>query len=176
MPRRCASPFARWPANGRTAARNGGSTLPAAVNWSLACRAPDVIGEIVDKLLTEIPERRGAQRQDVQREVEAALALGAALPDDLPGSLRLRAHRFIRGGWQFHRCISPTCGRIYPMGETQCACGPPDSASLPLPQLRGDYLRLFGNPATGPLRSVRWTGRFGTPGLRLSTARSSGCA
>ncbi len=120
--------------------------------WLVA--RPMSIGQIVDKLLTEIPERRGAQRQDVQREVEAALALGAALPDDLPGSLRLRAHRFIRGGWQFHRCISPTCGRIYPMGETQCACGHQTAPLYLCRNCGADYLRLFGNPATGPLRSV----------------------
>ena len=85
-------------------------------------------------------------------EVEAALTIGAALPDGTPGALRLRAHRFIRGGWQFHRCLNPDCGKLYPMGEEKCSVCHYDTAPLYLCRNCGaDYLRLVGDPEA-PLR------------------------
>jgi hypothetical protein len=65
---------------------------------------------------------------------------------------RLRAHRFIRGGWQFHRCINPDCGKLYPMGEEKCSACHYDTAPLYLCRNCGaDYLRLVGDP-DAPLR------------------------
>ena len=115
-------------------------------------RQPLSVSQLVDKVHTEIPERVHASRPQVEAEVEAALAAGAALPDGTPAALRLRAHRFIRGGWHFHRCINPACGRVYPMGEERCSeCGY-QTAPLHLCRNCGaDYLQLAGNPLDGPL-------------------------
>jgi replicative superfamily II helicase/very-short-patch-repair endonuclease len=117
--------------------------------WLIA--APMSTAQIVRRVQTEVPERRDANEADLRHEIEAALMLGAALPDAVPGALRLRVHRFIRGGWRFHRCIEPTCGRLYPMGEERCECG---AFTAPLYLCRNcgaDYLRLVGNPDQ-PLR------------------------
>jgi hypothetical protein len=113
---------------------------------------PMSTGQIVHRLLAEVPERHGANPDALTREVEAVLLAGSALPDGTPGSLRLRAHRLIRGGWQFVRCVDPACGRIYPMGQPACACG---RATAPLFLCRNcgaDYLRLSGDPASGQMR------------------------
>lgn len=115
-------------------------------------RAPMSLDQIVSRVCTDVVERRNTDPGLVRNEVQAALALGAALPDGLPGSLRLRVHRFIRGGWRFHRCIDPACGRLYPMGETQCACGRPTAPLYVCRNCGADYLRLVGDPQAGPLR------------------------
>ena len=84
------------------------------------------------------------------------MTLGAALPDGTPGALRLRAHRFIRGGWKFHRCVNPDCGRLYPMGEERC--GAVNHLTAPLYLCRNcgaDYLRLTGDLDAEPLRAQR---------------------
>jgi hypothetical protein len=114
--------------------------------------APLSISRLIEQLRSEVPARQSARDAALHREVEAALLVGAALPDGVPGALRLRAQRFIRGGWRFHRCVHPACGRLYPMGEERCGCG---HATAPLYLCRNcgaDYLRLVGNPAEGPLR------------------------
>lgn len=98
----------------------------AGVLWKLhelLTQKPLSIEGIVESILDRVPERRGADRAAVRREVEAALVVGAALPDGTPGALRLRTHRFLRGGWRFHRCVDPVCGKVYAKGEEQCACG-----------------------------------------------------
>ena len=118
--------------------------------WLVA--QPLSVDQIVQKVLAEVPERRGSASEAVAREVEAVLLAGSALPDGTPGVLRLRAHRLIRGGWKFVRCIDPACGRIYPMGQPSCACG---RATAPLFLCRNcgaDYLRLSGDPAAGQMR------------------------
>lgn len=102
------------------------SVSHGAILWKLndlLARRPMSMSGIVDKLLEEIPARNGADPHVLRGEVEAALVAGAALPDGTVGALRLRAHRFVRGGWRFHRCIDPACGRLYPMGEERCRCG-----------------------------------------------------
>jgi hypothetical protein len=94
----------------------------------------------------------------LRREIEAVLSIGAALPDGTPGALRLRAHRFLRGGWRFHRCLNPACGRLFPMGEERCACG---HLTAPLYLCRAcgaDYVRLVGDPLGGPLRAIAGSG------------------
>ena len=98
----------------------------AGILWTLnelLARRPMSVSQIVEHIRREIPARAGSDPDAVRREVETALVLGAALPDGTPGALRLRAHRFIRGGWRFTRCVDPACGRLYPMGEEQCECG-----------------------------------------------------
>ncbi len=114
--------------------------------------SPLSLGQIVERVQQEIPERRGADGEQVRREVEAALIVGAALPDGVPGALRLRAHRFIRGGWRFHRCVNPSCGRLYPMGEERCDCGYPTAPLYLCRNCGADYLRFVGDHELGPLR------------------------
>ena len=113
--------------------------------WLIA--RPMSASQIVAQLKAEVPERKDAADEQLRAEVEAALTIGAALPDGTPGALRLRAHRFIRGGWQFHRCINPACGKLYPMGEEKCSACHHDTAPLYLCRNCGaDYLRLVGDP------------------------------
>ena len=81
------------------------------------------VGQLVGRVRDEVQERHNWPEEDVRHEVELALSLGAALPEGVPAALQLRAHRFIRGGWQFHRCVDPACGKLYPMGEEECECG-----------------------------------------------------
>lgn len=119
----------------------------------LLIRKPMSVGQIVGAIQQNVPERKETPVEDIRTEVEAALALGAALPDGVAGSLRLRAHRFIRGGWKFHRCVNPQCGKLYPMGEEKCSVCDHSTAPLYLCRNCGaDYLRMIGNPEKGALR------------------------
>jgi hypothetical protein len=98
----------------------------AGILWTLnalLARRPMSVTQVVAAIREQIPARTGSDPEAVRREVEMALVVGALLPDGTPGALRLRSHRFIRGGWRFTRCVDPDCGRLYPMGEEQCACG-----------------------------------------------------
>jgi hypothetical protein len=107
------------------------------------------LSQIVEQVQSAVPERRHIDPEQVRQEVEAGLVLGAALPDHTPGALRLRAHRFIRGGWRFTRCVDPACGKLHPMGEEQCSCG---STAAPLYLCRScgaDTLR-FSSGEGGP--------------------------
>jgi hypothetical protein len=122
----------------------------------LLARRPLSIEQMVALVREQVPARSDAEHDEVQREVEAALVIGAALPDGTPGALRLRTHRFVRGGWKFFRCVDPNCGRLYPKGEERCACGKP-TAQLCLCRACGiDVLRFKGNedPTTAPLEST----------------------
>lgn len=129
----------------------------AAILWKLGdllARRPLSLTGLVARIRAEVPERRDADETAVRREVEAALVAGAALPDDVPGALRLRTHRFVRGGWRFHRCVDLACGRLYPMGEERCGCG---RATAPLYLCRScgaDTLRFAaeGEPEDAALR------------------------
>lgn len=97
-----------------------------AILWALnrmLTRRPMSVSQIVERIKEEVPERRLAQAAAIRPEVVAALEAGALLPDSMLGNLRLRVHRFIRGGWRFTRCVDPGCGRLYPMGEEKCECG-----------------------------------------------------
>jgi len=114
--------------------------------------APSSLPEVVDWIGTNVPERRDLDRELLGREVIAALMLGAALPDGVAGGLRLRAHRLFRGGWRFHRCVDPNCGRIYPMGEGRCSCGHVTAPLFLCRNCGADYLRFTGDPDTEPLR------------------------
>ncbi len=120
----------------------------AAILWhlnGLLARRPLSVGKITDRVLRDVPERQGAAHEAVRAEVQAALVVGAALPDGTPGALRLRTHRFVRGGWQFYRCVDPKCGRLYPMGQESCSCGM-QTAPLYLCRACGtDTLRFKGD-------------------------------
>jgi hypothetical protein len=58
-------------------------------------KRPMSVSQIVDVLRAEVPQRADRTDSELRAEVEAALVIGAALPDETPGALRLRAHRFI---------------------------------------------------------------------------------
>lgn len=135
----------------------------AAILWTLndlLARRPLSLSGIVATITQQIPERRAAAEPAVRQEVATALVVGAALPDQIPGALRLRTHRFIRGGWHFHRCIDPACGQLYPMGEERCTCGKPTAPLYLCRSCGADALRFSGdpsNPTTLPLEP--YTGR-----------------
>ncbi len=112
-------------------------------------RLPLSVTQLVARVQAEVSGRGQWRPEEVRREVVAALYAGAALPDGTPGALRLRAHRFIRGGWQFHRCVDPACGRLYPMGEDWCTCGQPTAPLYMCRNCGADYLRFVGD-ATQP--------------------------
>ena len=115
-------------------------------------RSPLSVQAIAELVRDEVPERRDFPLDAIRAEVEAVLIAGAALPDDVPGTLRLRAHRMIRGGWKFVRCVDPACGRIYPMGEPDCQCGRRTAPMYLCRSCGADYLRLTGDPEAGQLR------------------------
>lgn len=135
----------------------------AAVLWYLAqvlARRPMSVEQIADMVRADVPSRASSEPDDVRREVEVALSVGAALPPDLPGALRLRTHRFIRGGWRFHRCVDPACGRLYAMGQVTCDCGHAAAPLLLCRSCGADALQLHGpeDPCTGPMEPDRGDG------------------
>ncbi|MFO0761090.1 MAG: protein kinase [Byssovorax sp.] len=101
---------------------------------------------ITSAVLASIPERAGADPAAVTKEIEAALFAGSQI-GDVPGALRLRAHRFLRGGWKFHRCVDPACGRLYARGEESCATCGKDAAPLLLCRACGADALQFRGPA-----------------------------
>jgi replicative superfamily II helicase len=110
-------------------------------------RAPMSLEQLVEHVQAEVPQRKGAPPEAVMEEVHAALLAGTALPDGAPGLLRLRAHRFFRGGWRFHRCLNPQCGHLQPMGEDQCGkCGANTAPLLLCRSCGADYVALEGDP------------------------------
>jgi len=115
-------------------------------------RKPMSVGQIVEAVKSEVPARASLPDDELRREVEAALNIGAALPDGTPGSLRLRVHSFIRGGWQFHRCLDPDCGRLYPMGEQDCECGYQTAPLYLCRNCGAHYLRLIGDESAEELK------------------------
>ena len=120
-------------------------------------RKPMSVGQIVEALKSDVPARENLSADDLRREVEAALNIGAALPEGTPGSLRLRAHSFIRGGWQFHRCLNPECGRLYPMGEQDCECGYQTAPLYLCRNCGAHYLRLVGDDEAENLKPGKVT-------------------
>ena len=148
------SPLALLP-DTRHLAPDTWNLIPYLNRWLI--RQPLSVAQLVARVCAEVPGRAEASPAAVRAEVEAALVVGAALPDGTPGALRLRAHRLIRGGWQFHRCVNPACGRLYPMGETSCAtCGYPTAPLYLCRSCGAHYLRFVGDdpddPSIGPLR------------------------
>ncbi|MBX3436016.1 MAG: DEAD/DEAH box helicase, partial [Planctomycetaceae bacterium] len=110
-------------------------------------RAPLSLEQLAERVLAEVSERKGAVIDEVIDEIHAALLVGTALPDRAPNVLRLRVHRFFRGGWRFHRCLNPKCGHLQPMGEEQCgACGGKTAPLLLCRSCGADYISLEGTP------------------------------
>jgi replicative superfamily II helicase/predicted nucleic acid-binding Zn-ribbon protein len=118
---------------------------------ALLIRKPMSISQLVASLRDEASARRDWPEEQVRREIELALNLGAALPEGTPGSLQLRVHRFIRGGWHFHRCIDPACGKLYPMGEEECECGHRTAPLYLCRDCGADYLRFVGDEEASEL-------------------------
>lgn len=138
---------------------------PAGLKWpdpqfalwlmgDLLARKALSVPQIVDWVITNRDERKGAAPEEVTKEVMGALGFGSALADTDPGALRLRAHRFLRGGWRFHRCLDPKCGRLSAMGEGQCPCGKLTAPLLICRSCGADALHLEGlaDPEKAPLR------------------------
>jgi hypothetical protein len=130
----------------------------------LLARKPLSPTQIVDHVLANAPGATGSEPGAVRQQIEKALLEGSALPDG-PGSLRLRTHRLIRGGWRFHRCLAPECGRLYAMGEGVCSCGRATAPLLICRSCGADALHLVGakdpeaaalQPRTGVTEGVEW--------------------
>ena len=103
------------------------------------------LSQIVDRVKNEVAERADHARGQISTEVESALVIGAALPEEVVGALRLRSHRFVRGGWKFHRCMNPACGKVYPRGEEHCSdCHHPTAPLYLCRNCGADYLRVVG--------------------------------
>ncbi len=124
------------------------SAQQARILWDLndwLSAGPLPVSEMVRHIHSK-PERADWDEDFIRKEVINALRIGAALPEDIPNNLRLRAHRFVRGGWEFHRCINPACGKLFPKGEDQCdKCG---CRTAPLYLCRAcgaDFLRMTGS-------------------------------
>lgn len=115
-------------------------------------RSPLSISQIVEKVKQEITTYSHFTNQQLETEIKTALLVGAALPEGTPAALQLRAHRLIRGGWQFHRCINPTCGKLYPMGEERCDCGYQTAPLYLCRNCGADYLRFAGEATAAPLQ------------------------
>lgn len=92
-------------------------------------RHPLSIEEIVRRLGEE-PGRIDAPKDDLRREIEAALLVGPCLAEAHPLRLRPRVHRFLKGLARFWRCTNPDCGRLMNEGIENCTvCG---ARTLPL--------------------------------------------
>lgn len=111
-------------------------------------KAPLSLDQIIDKVCSDVPARKDADREGVTAEVHAALLAGTALPEETPNILRLRAHRFFRGGWRFHRCLNADCGHLQAMGEDKCSVCQSRTAPLLLCRSCGaDAVVLEGDPS-----------------------------
>lgn len=120
----------------------------AGILWFLAdqlARRPRSVSATAELIRQEISARRDAPVAAIAEEVRTALVVGAALPEDFPGGLRLRAHRFIRGGWRFWRCVDASCGKLHAQGEAKCACGK-QTAPLYLCRSCGAHALRFEGP------------------------------
>ena len=135
------------------------SARKAAILWTLGellRHRPMSLPGIAAAVRASVPERAEADLDAVLAEVRAALHVGAAL-GDTPGALRLRTHRFIRGGWKFHRCLDPACGRLFAKGEAECdQCGRRTAPLLLCRACGADALHMLGaqDPENGALEPM----------------------
>lgn len=137
--------------------------------------APLSLEQLAERVKTEVPQRQAASIEDLIDEVHAALLVGTALPDGAPNVLRLRVHRFFRGGWRFHRCLNPKCGHLQPMGEERCGkCGSNTAPLLLCRSCGADYVALDGVPGD-ELKPAQISQSANQPGwLVYEPARFSG--
>ncbi len=78
---------------------------------------------------------------------------GRLYPTASPAPCGCGQHRFVRGGWKFHRCLNPACGKVYPLGEERCSeCDHPTAPLYLCRSCGADYLRVVGDIEEGPLR------------------------
>ncbi len=117
-------------------------------------RKPMSIPQLIEAAKSEVSQWALWPDEQVGEYIEAAIRIGAVLPDDMPEALRLKVHRLMRGGWQFHRCVNPECGKLYPMGEERCECGERTAPLFLCRNCGADYLRFVGNedPEDEPLK------------------------
>jgi superfamily II DNA/RNA helicase/very-short-patch-repair endonuclease len=102
---------------------------------------PLALDEVATRLGSE-PARAGVAPAELRREVEAALSLGPALPEDADPLLP-RVHRFFRGMPAFFRCVDGECGALSTTGGGDCVeCGAQTRALLLCRTCGQDYLRL----------------------------------
>lgn len=114
-------------------------------------RAPMSLDQLIDSVRAEVPTRKDADPVAIKDELHAALLAGTALPDGVPGLLRLRAHRFFRGGWRFHQCLDTNCRQLQPMGEEVCAvCGYQTAPLLLCRSCGADYVALESQDPEDP--------------------------
>ena len=138
------------PYTGRSTAGHGRDRggAPYRLLWDMnrwLIKRPMSLSQIVERVKSEVAERANTPEAHISTEVESALVIGAALPEEVVGTLRLRSHRFVRGGWMFHRCINPACHKIFPRGEEHCRDCHHQTAPLYLCRNCGaDYLRVVG--------------------------------
>lgn len=108
-------------------------------------RKPMSVGQIIGQVIETVPGRDKWSRGEVGREVALALHIGATVPEEVIGNLKLRAHQFVRGGWQFYRCVDPACGKLYPKAEEHCECGRQTAPLYLCRNCGADYLRFTGD-------------------------------
>jgi replicative superfamily II helicase len=140
----------------------GGTSLQelsrrAGLIWELnrwLIKAPSSLSHLVNRIRESVPDRKDTSDKMLKKEIAAALVIGAALPDEIENGLRLRAHRFIRGGWRFHRCLNVDCGKLFPMGEERCnACEYPTAPLFLCRNCGADYYRFVcEDPHITPLK------------------------
>lgn len=118
-------------------------------------RAPLSVDQLIEKVRTEAPARATADLAAIRDELHTALLVGTALPDGVPGVLRIRAHRVFRGGWRFHQCLDPNCRHLQPMGEDVCAVCAHQTAPLLLCRSCGaDYVVLESENPQDPTTAL----------------------
>ncbi len=128
---------------GRAAGNHGALTgaarsLPAAVGPEPLAHPP----ADVDLRHRRTTAKRGPRAERHPRERADSRSRGRAgarcahCPMELPARCALRVHRFIRGGWQFHRCVNPGCGGCSPRARSNARPATTDRAALPVPELR----------------------------------------
>lgn len=132
----------------------------SALLWKLhelLVKKPRSLSEIVTEIQTTIPQRQKNSTEEIRQEVLTALIAGASLSPEIHGSLKLRVHRFIRGGWEFFRCIDPSCGKLHPLGQEQCECGHMAAPLFLCRSCGADVLGFVGaeNPEEAPLEQAR---------------------
>lgn len=144
----------------------GDAAAQARILWDLNDRlsaGPRAVSQLAAEM-REKPERASWDADTVTHEIEAALRIGAALPEGTPGALRLRAHRFVRGGWEFHRCLNLACGKLFPKGESECdRCGT-QTAPLYLCRACGADFWFMRGPLDGVGELTPYAGTTGTAG------------
>ena len=125
--------------------------------WLIA--RPMSTSQIVAQLQAEVPERKDATEEELRAEVEAALTIGAALPEDTPGGLAAPRPSVHPGRLAVPPLHQPGLRQATPDGRGEVQRLPPrHGTALPLPQLRG-RLPAAGRRSRSLPEAERPTGR-----------------